>query len=222
MSSPPSHAPGPPTLPTIPPSENLPTSHNLGSGSITQPHHGPQNGQSLPPSRPPPRPTLRQRILRCLKKFANKFSKLFKSLLHTLHFLSTPIVATVIFILVTWITMTGTHRSGPLAHLRPAYGFLVLNLLSKATDYAFEAAVKMTWEEVLWGPLLQRKKSRGRGRGEWLVSFFVLVSEWSAWTRVLAFGWWPRWLGGKDWQRTSHTLGGHPRMWSILRYVKKG
>lgn len=224
-SSPPASTPGPaPTdshvssVPGLIAPSNAPVSTQGVATNATQGASGQQNGLHRPTSHSQPRPTLIQRGRTYLQSISTKISSnILKPVLYQLYSLGAPITATVIYTLLTWLALTASSVTGPLAHLSPAFGVLVLSIFSKLTDYGLLAAAQTAWDEVLWGPLLQRVKrggSEGR-RGEALVSFFVLMSNWGAWLRVLAYGWWPRWLGGEE---GGKKLRGHPRLWSLCRY----
>lgn len=122
----------------------------------------------------------------------------FERLLSFLSEMRSPMSLILVYSLTVGIISTASSVYGPLAKTGMTSGFLLLNILALANNYAFLAAADKVWECLQWGDLL-----RGGGR---LSTFLALSSSTgpAGWMTMLF-----------RWKR--YDSGGHPRLWSFGR-----
>lgn len=126
--------------------------------------------------------------------------------------------ALIVFTLVVSFALTDRFLGGPLARLGTTYGFLVLAILGKLTDYSLLAAADAAWEQEKWRQRLMPK------RPEPLLTFLALSTGFFGWLRILFLDfrfshvWWN--LTNLRWRGTNTTLVAHPKALSFIRYFE--
>jgi hypothetical protein len=90
-----------------------------------------------------------------------------------------PIIATLLFLIVTPILIRGTSVGWPLSKLTTPMGTFVLSLVSKLTDFVLDWGADTVWEVVHWGPLLRK--------GEELLTFLAFTSGLGSWLSLVLF-----------------------------------
>jgi len=123
---------------------------------------------------------------------------IFKRALSFISEMKSPISLILVYAITVGIISTSSSANGLLAKTGITSGFLLLNILALANNYAFVAAVDKVWERFQWGDLL-------RG-GEHLTTFLALSSSTgpAGWIRML-------------FRRRKYSTDGYPRFWSFGR-----
>lgn len=121
-----------------------------------------------------------------------------------------------VYILTLSMIFTANFLNGPLARLGVTYGFLVLNIVALANNFAFLASGDKAWEALQFGPLMRKAPE--------LKTFLALSSSsgMSGWSAILFEGV-RSWLNSKI-KKTGVTVPGGswkspPRLWSLARFV---
>jgi hypothetical protein len=158
------------------------------------------SGSSTTSQPPQPLSNLRASIFRTRTDIQDLFHELltrFLSLLDTLeshlktslpnlnpllHALSSHIpllLSTLLFLLTTYLTLSSTTlpSTSPLVRLSPQIGTFLLSLLSKLTDYGFQAVASSVREKVQWGVLIKK--------GGNLLGILTMGASFDGWWKVL-------------------------------------
>ncbi|KAG9229454.1 hypothetical protein BJ875DRAFT_488901 [Amylocarpus encephaloides] len=108
-----------------------------------------------------------------------KTSKLFHGVYRTSSQYISIILATLLFILVSYIVLTSisSHLNSPLLKISPQLGTFLLTVLSKLTDYAFGSIANKVRQKIQWGPLLAKSSN--------MLTFFTMGSSVGGWWKVL-------------------------------------
>jgi hypothetical protein len=181
-----------PIISTAQPQQQPPTPISTSQPSNPTPNH-PQN--HLPQPSPlisgssttsrPPKPiitTLRNSLFTIRTDLWNLIHELLTRIPSLLHALSTHLpllLSTLLFLLTCYLTLSSitSNTTSPLLRLSPQLGTFLLSVLSKLTDYGFQAVASSVREKVQWGVLIQK--------GGNMLGFLTMGASVSGWRKVL-------------------------------------